>query len=325
MMVTAPGSGEAIDVVYTWVDGNGATGRRAGPLSWFFRGDAQPARFRDNGELRYSLRSLELFAPWVRKVHLVTNGQVPAWLNVDHPKLRLVCHRKIFASARHLPSFNSHAIEAQLHRIPGLAEHFLYFNDDLFLGREVAVSDFLTLGGGQRIYLETWQMPHSRWRGTVADRALAHTQRLLKKRFNLRLPLQAVAHVPQLYRRSLIAKVEVLWPHAFRRTAARKFRGARDVALRVLYFHWMLHEAGEKHEAVLLDDKANTSYVFVGMAPDSKLFHPRLADVAAFRPKFFCINDELGDAGAPEARQAVAEMTAFLDRYFPQPSSFERQ
>ena len=86
-------------------------------------------RFTDNEELRYSLRSLEKYAGWVRHVYLVTNGQIPYWLNMDCPKLTLVTHQEIFKNTSALPTFSSPAIESNLHRIPGmrhLARHPTY-------------------------------------------------------------------------------------------------------------------------------------------------------------------------------------------------------
>lgn len=113
----------------------------------------------DNEELRFSMRSLEKFAPWVRRVYLVTNGQVPHWLDTSHPRLQLVTHADIFANASHLPTFSSPAIEANLHRIPGLSEHFLYLNDDTMFGAPVWPSDFITPSHGQKVFL-SWAVPN---------------------------------------------------------------------------------------------------------------------------------------------------------------------
>lgn len=103
----------------------------------------------DNEELRYSLRSVWKFAPWVRNIYLVTNGQIPAWLNIHHPRIHLVTHESIFLNKSHLPTFSSPAIECHLHRIPGLSEHFLYLNDDTMFGNHIHPSDFYTVGRGQ--------------------------------------------------------------------------------------------------------------------------------------------------------------------------------
>eukprot|EP00808_Paulinella_micropora_P024476 g15461.t1 len=119
------------------------------------------ARFRDNQELRYSFRSIWKFAPWVRKIFLVTNGQVPNWVNLEHPRLQLVTHRDIFPNQSHLPTFSSPAIETHLHRIPGLADKFIYFNDDVMLGNEIWPDDFYSHANGQKIFL-SWDIPQCR-------------------------------------------------------------------------------------------------------------------------------------------------------------------
>ena len=75
-----------------------------------------PLRYADYEQLRYSLRSLEKHAPWVRQVFLVTAGQIPYWLNLDHPRLTVVTHEEIFERQEHLPTFSSPAIEANIHR-----------------------------------------------------------------------------------------------------------------------------------------------------------------------------------------------------------------
>ncbi len=141
-----------IDVVYTWVDGSDP--------AWIERreqrrrevDDAHPAglrdeRFRSLDELRYSLRSIHAHAPWVNHIWLVTDDQVPDWLDAGQPGLTVVSHRDIFRDPAHLPTFNSHSIEANLHRIPGLSDHFLYLNDDVLLGREVSPRLFFTPAG----------------------------------------------------------------------------------------------------------------------------------------------------------------------------------
>jgi hypothetical protein len=95
---------------------------------------------------------------WVRRIYLLTNGQIPAWLNLHHPQIRLVTHEQVFVNKSHLPTFSSPAIETHLHRIPGLTPKFLYLNDDVMFGSEVWPDDFFTRARGQRIYL-SWPVP----------------------------------------------------------------------------------------------------------------------------------------------------------------------
>ena len=111
------------------------------------------SRFRDKDELRFSLRSLWKFAPWVRHVYVVTNGQVPGWLALDRPRLSVVTHEEIYPNRSHLPTLSSPSIETHLHRIAGLSEHFLYFNDDMLLADRVVPSDFVTPSRAVKVYL----------------------------------------------------------------------------------------------------------------------------------------------------------------------------
>ena len=140
---------EPIDVVYTWVDGSDPAwlARKAAAQDEYFQRTgvlhalaANDSRFASRDELRYSLRSLDMYADWVRHVYLVTDNQVPAWLDTSNPRLTVVTPRELFGDRGRLPTFNSHAIESQLHRIDGLSEHYLYLNDDVFFGRPVSPS-----------------------------------------------------------------------------------------------------------------------------------------------------------------------------------------
>ncbi|CAN7998761.1 unnamed protein product, partial [Ixodes hexagonus] len=112
--------------------------------------DVIASRFADNDELKYSLRSLQKHAPWVRRVFVVTNGQIPSWLNLDNPRITIVTHEEIFRNRSHLPTYSSPAIESHLHRIPGISRRFIYLNDDVMFGKEVWPEDFYTHTGGYK-------------------------------------------------------------------------------------------------------------------------------------------------------------------------------
>jgi len=103
------------------------------------------ARYRDWDTLVYWFRAVEKYAPWVNRVYLVTCGHKPSWLNLQNEKLTLVAH-KDFMPKEYLPTFNCNSIELNMWRIPGLSEHFVYFNDDMFLNRPVDPEDFFENG-----------------------------------------------------------------------------------------------------------------------------------------------------------------------------------
>lgn len=131
-----------IDFVITWVDGQDEAWReQRARYSHTEDEDDSEVRYRDWGLLRYWFRGVEKFAPWVRKIHFVTWGHYPHWLNVEHPKLHIVRHED-YIPKKFLPTFDSCVIETHLHRIEGLSEHFIYFNDDMFLLRPIKPADF---------------------------------------------------------------------------------------------------------------------------------------------------------------------------------------
>ena len=97
-------------------------------------------RFENHDELRYSLRSVFENLPWINHIYLITNKQRPTWLK-EHPKITVVDHTEIIPSEL-LPTFSSVVIENYLTKIPGLNEHFLYFNDDIFINRHLSPREF---------------------------------------------------------------------------------------------------------------------------------------------------------------------------------------
>ena len=144
-----------IDFVLYWVDSNDPLWKKRRKFAWekFHHQESSSEssddngdyRYREMGLLKYWFRSIEKFAPWVNKIFFVTCGQKPAWLDEKHPKLVLVNHEDYIPES-YLPTFNSNPIELNLHRIPELSEHFVLFNDDMFLLKPVS-PDFYFVDG----------------------------------------------------------------------------------------------------------------------------------------------------------------------------------
>lgn len=140
---------EEIDFVVAWVDGNDPAWQEERSRytqnverqKW----NDSPVRYRDWGLLKYWFRGVEKFAPWVRYIYFVTWGHVPSWLNERNPKLKIIRHDE-FIPREYLPTFSSHTIELNLHRIPGLSEQFVYFNDDMYLTKSVSPEVFFKNG-----------------------------------------------------------------------------------------------------------------------------------------------------------------------------------
>lgn len=138
-----------IDFVITWVNMNDPQwqakfSKYSGNKDNTKNGVSE-ARFRDNGFLKYWFRGVEKFAPWVRKIHFVTAGQKPEWLDENNPKINLVNHEDIIP-AEFLPTYNSVVIERYIHKIPGLADRFVYFNDDFYIINHIGPERFFQNG-----------------------------------------------------------------------------------------------------------------------------------------------------------------------------------
>jgi len=171
-----------IDFVITWVDMNDPKwqetfARYSGKID-NNKNEVSVARFRDHGLLKYWFRGVEKFTPWVRKIHFVTCGQQPEWLNTAHPKIQMV-HHEDYIPNQFLPVFNSSLIEIYLHKIPDLAEHFVYFNDDFFIINHTPKERFFKNGIPQDIAAFRLNLGLSLW-----SKCLKNNIRIINERFD---------------------------------------------------------------------------------------------------------------------------------------------
>ena len=311
-----------IDAVYTWVDGGDPAWRerKARALrdnGWVAASSEQTAnesRFVSRDELRYSLRSLHAFAPWIRHIFLVTDDQVPAWLDTTRGDLTVVGHREIFGDTGRLPTFNSQAIESRLHRIPGLSEHFLYLNDDVFLGRPVPPEMFFTPGGLTRFFPSGALVESTPRRpdDTPANSAGKNNRRLIQEAFG-RVLTRKMQHTPHPSRRSVLAEIEQRFAEHVEATAGHQFRHPDDIALLSSlqqYYAYLTGRAAPGQIRYLYTDVADPDTPF----RLARLLHNRHLDA-------FCLNDTASDeAMVPEQAALLAD---FLPSYLPFPSRWE--
>jgi hypothetical protein len=311
-----------IDVVYTWVDGTDpdwlerkSEAHAAVGLGQLHEQASNPSRYLSRDELRYSLRSLETFAPWVRHIYLVTDRQVPPWLVTDHPRLTIVDHTEIFGTAGRLPTFNSHAIETRLHYIEGLSEHYLYVNDDVFFGRPVAPTLFFHANGLSKFFLSKAKVDLGE--PIAADppvmTAGKNNRDLILRDFG-QLITQKLKHTPIPQQRSVLLDLEKQYAEQIADTSRHQFRDPRDLSVASALHHWYAFCTGRavagaiRYEYANLADRATPLRL-------RQLLRQRTLDT-------FCLNDTHSEE--PDIPGQLEMMTEFLRAYFPLRSSFEK-
>jgi hypothetical protein len=308
-----------VDAVYLWVDDADPAWRARRDRALLALGlgtdheSALDARFRQHDELRYSLRSLSQFAPWIRQVHLVTDGQVPSWLDPSSTRISVHDHKELFAGSGQLPTFNSHAISARLHHLPGLAERFLYMNDDFFFGRRTGAELWFDGNGQPRCYYtRTTADPDDLAGESPLARARIHTFDLVEQ-LTGRVRRRNLQHGPYAMSRDILLDLERALPDEFARTWGSQLRAGSDLVVERLH-----SQVGHGWGRVVDSQGLRYRYFNVGLAETHAqmrgLLRSREADT-------FCINDAEGPLPSDARATVIRE---FLEAYYPMPSEFER-
>ena len=309
-----------IDIVFSWVDGTDLEFQRARARRMqsyvVGEGDDHEARFRQIDELRYALRSVYVYAPWIRRIFIATDSPTPHWL-ADHPKVTVVRSEEFFVDPSVLPTHNSQAVESQLHHIPGLAEHFLYSNDDMFFGRPVTPDMFFSPGGITRfIEAETRiGLGTSAPERSGFENAARVNRNVLFDRFGITIT-RHLEHSAAPLRKSVLAELEREFPEEFARTAANAFRNRADISVTNSLYHYYALVTGR---AVAQTD-ARVKYVDTttraGLKMMDGLIKKRSFDM-------FCLND--GSFPEVDGEVRADAVKAFLNKYFPIVAPWEKK
>lgn len=309
-----------IDLVFSWVDGSSEEFQRARAKRMqsyvVGDGDDSDARFRQINELKYALRSVHTFAPWVRRIFIATDSPAPEWL-VDHPKVTIVRSEEFFADLDALPTHNSMAVESQLHRIEGLSEHFLYSNDDMFLGRPISPELFFSPGGISKFVEATTRIglganDPSR---SGFENAARVNRRLLHECFG-RVTARHLEHCAAPLRRSVMAEMEQEFAEAFHATSHSAFRAADNISVTNSFYHYYALMTGR----AVQQSQAKVRYIETTLKQSlgqmDRLLKRRDQDM-------FCLND--GSRPEISVEERTTAVIDFLERYFPFPAPWERQ
>jgi hypothetical protein len=316
MLASPPNIFPPIDAVITWVDGDDPAHkakrlRHLLPASEVLHENGiNPHRWACSDELGYCLRSIENNAPWIGAIYIVTDAQTPDLSALSaslRAKIKIVDHRQIFAGYEHvLPTFNSLAIESMLWRIEGLAERFIYFNDDVFLTGSLHPTDVFN---GQNPVLRGKWVDHSRL-GSVPDDLIDPTKfhDFMQRNAAALLGFEAdhifaSAHVVFPMRRSIFRDLFARFPDAFKANIGHRFR---DV---IQFQPQSLHNAAcLQAQACTVQTKLDYLHLRTGAVEDYPLGEVRAYLRKALSPeiKFLCVNDLTQvEAAIPDARDWI--------------------
>lgn len=307
-----------IDLVYLWVNGNDP--------KWQAKRNAcigKPeeksgvnceGRYADHDELKYSLRSIDMYAPWIHKIFIVTDNQIPSWLKKDHPKITIVDHTEIMPKES-LPCFNSTLLEHFLYKIPELSEHFLYSNDDTYLNKPVNPSTFFAKDGlpiirlNRRPFRKFWLFFKEKIKGKKIsnyNQIIKNATELIEKRYGIYFNGKA-HHNIDAYLKSDFQRTEEMFQDEIRKTYANHVRCANDIQ-RSLFSY-----------AALAEKRGHLKYVTQRVSFRLHIHKERYYEkFNRYNPTFFCMNDS---EYATEANRLQAQ--AFLEKRFPNKSQFE--
>ncbi|MCM1441473.1 MAG: stealth family protein [Roseburia sp.] len=308
-----------VDMVYLWVNGNDP--------KWLAKRNATigkteakssvncEGRYADNDELRYSLRSVEMYAPWIRKIFIVTDNQVPSWLDTSNPKIEIIDHKDIMPEEC-LPCFNSNVIEHFLSEIPGLSEHFLYANDDMYINRPVTPNTFFALDGlpiirqNRRPFRKLALVLREKFRGRPMsnyNRTIHQTEQMVERRYGKYFSGKAHHNIDS-YLKSDLRHVRKLFMDEIGATLSNHVRRPNDVQ-RCLY-----------HSVALAEKRGHLRYVSQRESLRIHIEKERhYAKLENYNPIFFCTNDS--EYANESNRRREKE---FLSHRFPNKSQFEK-
>ena len=305
----------AVDAVYTWVDDSDPAWRArrdAARADWLGSSPdageetAAAHRFRDRGELRASLRSLEMYAPWIRRVFLVTDRQRPDWLDPESSRVVVVDHTEIIEGDA-LPTFSSHVIGSQLHCIPGLAARYLVVNDDILFNRPVTPLEFFTPEGALKVVFSRPQAAGRRVRPDLAGSCPRQLRKAGRARPRTPSPRACSPTCRSRRRWRWRRTSRSAGPRRSAQTLSHPFRDAGDYEVN----SWLhLYHALFTGRAVA----GSVPFAYFNVGKESA--RTQMDDPASFaRAMFVCVNDSM-----PSADAAVSEWLAgWLRRAYPVP------
>ena len=335
-----------VDVVYMWVDGKeekwiSKKDKLLNKLGNYYKTSdiIGEKRFKDNQELKYSIRSVEKFCPWVRKIFIVTDDQKPSWLNSNKSNLKIIDHRDLFDDSNCLPTFNSNAIEMRLHHINGLSNSFLSFNDDFFIGRPSLKSDFFHNDGSPKLYMSKsvskiklrFRLKYPFFKRLNAHAfALLNSRKLIYDKYHL-LINQSLMHSVKSLNKNILYEIEGVFSNECKQTSQNQLRDPSDIWMISLHAYYSIALKKVKLSKIKKIQKIDfinniytllnikLDYGFINLNWPLKKIEKYLFLIQKYSPLTFCLND--WNSKNPNLDIIVKK---FLEKMYPNKSSYEQ-
>ncbi len=327
---------QKIDIVMPWVDGSDPVWleekQKYNPKT---TDDDGINRYRDWDILKYWFRAVERYAPWVNKIHFITCGHLPAWLNTENEKLHIVKHSD-YIPKEYLPIFSSHPIELNMHRIEGLSEQFVYFNDDFFLTSPTTPEDFFI---NSKPVDEITEIPLRFFEGGI-DHIIGNNMTVINKHFNKKqtvrankklwfslkapkstlknlymLPVNGFSafdnpHIAQPFLKSTLEEVWQLESDLLKETSSHKFRNNADVS-QWLFRYWQFCKGN-----FVQSGKVRGKFFSIGR-DDAEIKNAVLSK----KYKTICLSDDKADIDFEKEKAFLQEL---FETVLSEKSSFEK-
>lgn len=300
-----------VDVVFTWVNDKDERWQKKykraleevnSPIGLY--ADDQ-ARFSNHDELYYSVHSVLKFLPWVRKIFIVTDGQIPNWYQGEkYCNIEFIDHHQIIES-QYLPTFNSHVIEANLFKIPDLSENFLYFNDDVFVARPLPREHFFASNDIASIFVSNKSLASMRNRGigTPTLFAASNSGKLLQETYGVNIDMPLVhTYIP--LKKSAFELAWNLFPEHINGFLPNKFRSNNDLNLATFLVPWLMYINGN---SVFVRE---VCYYFNIRTNNALVQYKKLLNKKddGRQPHSFCANDFHSQKNIPNYQQHLESM-----------------
>lgn len=306
-----------IDVVFTWVDGSDvkwqqkyqqAIQTQSSEKMGLYANDM--ARFSNHNELYYSVRAVQKFMPWVRHIFIVTDEQIPAWLDLNkQTQIKIIDHKQII-DEQYLPTFNSHVIEAHLHNIPELSEHFIYFNDDVFVARYLTSEHFFQRNGLASIFIADKSIKIMQMKGVLTPTLFAtkNSMALLAKDYFCQLD-RPIVHTYSALNKTVYQLAWQKYESEIRAFLNNKVRGYNDLNFSNFFIPWLMYLEGKSYP------QKEVCYYFNIRSAHAQHIYKKLLErkQKGQMPHSFCANDFNSLNNLPDYQ---SKLFHFLETYY---------